>query len=283
MAGELESQGSVIARQRPILGPRGNHSEARLTRATDAFKHDHPGRAGRGRLRLVIPLLLAMTGCSVNVAVPPTALPDALVEPYPLRAGLRYTDSINAFRHEETLPSGEDWTIDLGRSSRVMLASVANDLFTSVVELEKQDPVPDALDLLMEAEVEAFEFALPAQTVNEDYTVWIRYRIRVYDADGNEQANWPISAYGKASDDAIMSGRRTALQQAAGLAIRDAAVLLLTRFGKDAQLAGNQLAGEEAVEPPAIEPPADLPPGATPPGSTSGPRDGSEQERLVYD
>ena len=156
-------------------------------------------------------------------------------------------------------------------------------MFTDVVELEAGDPVPSSIDLLMEADVEAFEFALPSQTVNEDYTVWIRYRIRVYDADGNEQASWPISAYGKASDDAIMSGRKTAMQQAASLAIRDAAVLLLTRFGKDAQLAGNQLKGSEIIEPPAIEAPAELPPGAAPPGNTSGPGEAPDEERLVYE
>ena len=135
---------------------------------------------------------------------------------------------------------------------------------------------PDGIDLLVEPSLVALEFAVPAQTVTKDYAVWIRYNIRVYDAQGQLQADYALSAYGKAARESLLGGTESALRSAASLAIRDAAVLLLTRFEREAGLAGRQLGGLAATQGPAggvggaTPPKPETPPAAdTPPTETA--------------
>ena len=207
-----------------------------------------------------------LAGCSTNVRLKDTRLPDALVEPYPLTVGLRFGKDIEAFSYEETLPAGGKYTIDLGRASALMFRSTLDDMFAAVVAVPSGDAPPEGIDLLIEPSLVALEFAVPAQTVTKDYAVWIRYQVKVYDADGKLQADYPMSAYGKAARESMMGGTQDALQSAASLAIRDAAVLLLTGFERDAKLSTRQLAGLAAADtptgttaetPPKPEPPVD--------------------------
>lgn len=213
---------------------------------------------------LVIGLAL-LAGCSTNVRLKDTRLPDALVEPYPLTVALRFGKDIEAFAYEETLPTGGKYTIDLGRASALMFRSTLEDMFAGVVPVPAGERPPEGVDLLIEPSLVALEFAVPAQTVTKDFAVWIRYQVKVYDAEGNPQADYALSAYGKAARESMMGGTQDALQSAASLAIRDAAVLLLTGFEREAKLSTRQLAGLAAAEtpaataetPPKTEPPAD--------------------------
>jgi hypothetical protein len=60
--------------------------------------------------------------------------------------------------------------------------------------------------------------------------VWIRYRIKIFDSQGNQIANWPISAYGKSLTTTF--GSDQALRRAAVLAMRDAAALVILQMDK---------------------------------------------------
>ena len=86
------------------------------------------------------------------------------------------------------------------------------------------------LDAFIEPSIDAFEFSVPHQSQTEEFAVWIRYRIKIYDGDGNQVANWPISAYGK-SQTTMFSGDAS-LRHAAVLAMRDAAALVIMQMDK---------------------------------------------------
>jgi hypothetical protein len=102
-------------------------------------------------------------------------------------------------------------------------------MFENVIVLnDGDDPKTLAIDALIEPSIDAFEFSVPNQSKTDSFAVWIRYRIRVFDFDGNEVANWPVSAYGK-SQTASVSGSQ-ALQRAAILAMRDAAALMIIKL-----------------------------------------------------
>ncbi len=206
----------------------------------------------RIRMGIMIALLGVLAGCSTAVRLPDTRLPDALVEPYPLTVALRYGKDIESFVYTETLPSGGDYSIDLGRASAIMFESTFGDMFTGVVPVAAGTRPPDGIDLLVEPSLVALEFALPAQTVTKDYAVWIRYQMKVYDAQGQLQADYFLSAYGKAARESIMSGTESALRSATSLAIRDAAVLLLTGFERESALGKRQLAGLAAAQQPTV-------------------------------
>ena len=180
-----------------------------------------PGRLTNPKRLALALILLSVAGCSTTVKMTPEPLPKALVEPYPLTAALRFGDSIEKFVYEETLPGGAKYTIDLGAASAKMFRATLKDMFSSVVDVPSGTRPPDGVDLLVEPSLLALEFALPSQTVTKDYAVWIKYRVKVYDDEG---------------------GQESALTSAASLALRDAAVLLLTRFEKETALSERQLA-----------------------------------------
>lgn len=193
-------------------------------------------------------LCLALGACATTVQVEPIRLPEPLVTTLPLSVAARYPESMIDFVYEETLPSGDQITFEIGRATQTMLATTLAKMFSQYQELPL-DAQPDRdIDLLIEPSIAALEFALPSQNVSKDYSVWVKYRIKVFDRQGLLQADFPLAAYGKTAPTSAVGGRAKALKLAAGLALRDAAVLLLTGFAEDAKLADHQLASSSASQ-----------------------------------
>jgi hypothetical protein len=71
-------------------------------------------------------------------------------------------------------------------------------MFTDFVVIEENsDPGELPIDALIEPTIDAFEFSVPSQSQTDEFAVWIRYRIKIFDREGVQVANWPIAAYGK--------------------------------------------------------------------------------------
>ena len=156
-------------------------------------------------------------------------IPEPLLEQIPISVGLRMTDDFERFVHEEKVYGREEWSIDLGRSNAALFEQLFAHMFASVTVLGPDDnPQLMPLDALVEASIDAFEFATPEQSNSDAFAVWIRYRLRVYDSEGELVSNWPVSAYGK-SQTTVM-GNDEALRRAAVLAMRDAAALMIMKF-----------------------------------------------------
>ncbi len=192
-----------------------------------------------GRSPAIVALLLAalaLSGCASQVALEDPGLPDPLLVQLPLKVAVRYSAEMENYRHEEEVLGGQKWSISLGSANKILFNHLFDSMFEEVVEVGPDtDVTTTGADALIEASVEAFEFALPAQSRSDAYTVWIRYRLRFFDAEGKEIANWPFSAYGKASD-AGMFGADEALAKAAVLAMRDAAAMIGLRFARETGL-----------------------------------------------
>ncbi len=47
------------------------------------------------------------------------------------------------------------------------------------------------IDALVEPSNGVFEFSVPGQSRTSSFAVWIRYRIKIFDSEGNLFANWP--------------------------------------------------------------------------------------------
>ncbi len=190
---------------------------------------------------------LVISGCSNQVALDDPALPEPLLTQLPLKVAVRYSPEMDDYSYEEEVLGRERWTIHLGAANKLLFRHLFDAMFTEVVEVEPaSDPSEAGADALIEASIEAFEFALPAQSRTDAYTVWIRYRLRVFDAEGTEITNWPISAYGKAASESNF-GSGGALKRAAVLAMRDAAAMVGMRFARETGLGnpGGSMPGGE--------------------------------------
>lgn len=174
-------------------------------------------------------LAAVVAGCGSNVRLDPPTIPQPLFESIPVSVGVRMPKNFEHFVHEENVLGSEEWTIDLGRSNVVFFSQLFSYMFADVTILGKEhDPPLSSFDAVIEPSIDAFEFSVPNQTKTESFAVWIRYRIKIFDRDGEMIANWPLSAYGKSLT--TMLGGSDALQRAAVLAMRDAAALMILRF-----------------------------------------------------
>ena len=176
-------------------------------------------------------MVAVISGCGSQVSIEDPTIPDPLIDKLPMKVGGRYPEAFDHFVHLERVIGKEKWTIDLGASNRLLFTQLFSSMFTEYEVVDADADIRDlGLDALIEPSIDAFEFSVPKQSQTEEFAVWIRYRIKIYDGEGNQVANWPISAYGKAQT-TLFTGD-AALRRAAVLAMRDAAALVIMQMDK---------------------------------------------------
>jgi hypothetical protein len=179
-------------------------------------------------------------------------IPEPLIDQLPLKVAARYPEVFDNFVHEEQVIGKEKWLIDLGRANRLLFTQLFGSMFTEFTVLEDgMDPRDGDFDALIEPSIDAFEFSVPSQSQTDDFAVWIRYRIKIFDKNGTQIANWPIAAYGKSLS--TMFGGDEALQRAAILAMRDAAALIILQMDKATGI--SKLSQASAQQAPALPAP----------------------------
>ncbi len=160
--------------------------------------------------------------------VAPT-IPPPLTDKIPISVGLRIPANFNNFVHEESVFGREQWSIDLGDANAALFRQLFGHMFDRVsIVGTNDDPKLMDIDALVEPTIDAFEFSTPAQSKTQAFAVWIRYRLKIFDHDGNLVSDWPVSAYGKSQTTAL--NKSDALQRAAVLAMRDAAALMIIKL-----------------------------------------------------
>jgi hypothetical protein len=109
-------------------------------------------------------------------------------------------------------------------------------MFDNVIVLGPDDDALEyTFDALIEPKIEGVEFSVPNQSKTDAFSVWIRYRMQIFDSAGNSAASWTVSAYGKSQKQGL--GGSSSLQRAAVLAMRDAAALILLQMNKATKMA----------------------------------------------
>jgi hypothetical protein len=197
---------------------------------------------------------LGACGGSQVKLVDPT-IPEPLIDKLPLSVAARYPENFAHFVHEEVVIGKEKWSIDLGRANELLFTQLFGAMFTDYRVIQQDTDARDlGIDALIEPTIDAFEFSVPAQSQTEEFAVWIRYRIKIFDSQGNEIANWPISAYGKSQTTTF--GSDEALRRAAVLAMRDAAALVILQMDKATGIS-KLSAAIHGPDMPAEPPPAD--------------------------
>ena len=197
-------------------------------------------------------MLIATSGCSTHVTLQNPTIPDPLVEALPLSVAVRYPEAFQHYVHKEKVIGKDEWTIDMGRANSMLFTQLFGAMFADCTVIGEPpaaredddtarpvrcdfvppgtDPGSLPIDALIEPSIDAFEFSVPEQSQTDSFAVWIRYRLKIYDAQGNEIANWPLSAYGKSMS--TFMGSDEALRHAAVLAMRDAAALVVLQMDR---------------------------------------------------
>jgi hypothetical protein len=176
-------------------------------------------------------LLLLGAACSQSLIIP-DRVPEPLIEPLPLRAGLYYTPAFSTYRHVSAPDEEPTWDISLGAANTGLFDRLGKRLFreTAQVGALPQPGNPARLDVIIEPAVDAFEISLPEQSTADQYAVWIRYTVRVYGPDGQLLTAWKLSGYGEAGKNALQPAR--SMEEATILAMRDAAATISIEFAR---------------------------------------------------
>ncbi len=196
-------------------------------------------------------LILGLAGCGSNVKLDAPTIPAPLIVMIPASVGLRLPPEFQHYVHDEEIMGREKWSIDLGNSNAALFTQLFGFMFEKVTMVSADaDPADLPIDALIEPSIEAFEFSVPNQSKTDAFAVWIRYRIKVFDQQGIEVANWPVSAYGKSQKTSISGSQ--ALQRAAILAMRDAAALMIMKLDEATGI--GRLAADRSGTGPLAEP-----------------------------
>jgi hypothetical protein len=187
-------------------------------------------------LRCSIVFALLMTGCASNVSVEAPSIPAPHIDRLPLDIALRIPAEFNNFVHEENVLGREKWSINLGSANAKFFEQLFGYMFDNVIVIGPDDDALEyTFDALIEPKIEGFEFSVPNQSKTDAFSVWIRYRMQIFDSAGNSAASWTVSAYGKSQKEGL--GGSKSLQRAAVLAMRDAAALILLQMNKATKIA----------------------------------------------
>lgn len=174
----------------------------------------------------------ALYGCGGSqVTLQDPSIPKPLIDQLEISVAARMPAAFDNFVHQEQVIGKEKWTINLGRSNRLLFTQLFGSMFSDFTVIEEDEDARDLqIDALIEPSIDAFEFSVPSQSQTDEFAVWIRYRLKIFDAKGVQVANWPIAAYGKTQ--ATTFNGDEALRRAAVLAMRDAAALIILQMDK---------------------------------------------------
>ena len=169
-------------------------------------------------------------GCASSVDIQ-SEFPLPLIEPLPVRVGLIYDELFVRYEYFEEIPRQATWTIFLGDANQVLLDGLAQSMFLEAYPVESF-PLTSTdvlrLDGVLQPELEKFEFDVPIGGNNEFVEVWMQYRLKLFDTDGELVTDWPVSGYGKAE----LGNKEAALNRATVVAMREVGAAVSTRFGE---------------------------------------------------
>ncbi len=176
---------------------------------------------------------LMVGGCSKEVVVE-TTFPDPVVPSLGLAAGVHYAEALRNYDYTEDLPNDVEWSFTLGEANVKMFNRALGALFVNLTTVDQPGGTGapfDGLDLVVEPTIDAFEFSLPRQSRSDQYAVWIRYNLAIYEPDGQLITKWPVSAYGQADSRLLRGGG--AMEAAVVRAMRDAIANIVIGLPKE--------------------------------------------------
>lgn len=187
------------------------------------------------RLLATVALLPLVTACD-HALVIPDRFPEPVVATLPLDMALLYSPEFASYRYREETEGGTEWVIDLGKANVALFDTISRRLFRSTVRIEALPAggTPQAYSAILAPSVEAFEFSLPEQSATDQYSVWIRYNLKVYGPDGALVTSWNVSAYGESAASMLQPAR--SMEQATTTALRDAGATISVDFASEAKI-----------------------------------------------
>jgi hypothetical protein len=178
-------------------------------------------------------LTCLLSACAANTITLSGTFPSPLVRKLPLTVGVYYPDELKnySFIEFDDNTGKDQYIIQSGTSQVELFNTLLPALFQNVVMLESLDNVQNntSLDAVFVPAIEEFQLGLPAKTRLNVYEIWVKYNMRLSNANGDYIADWVMTAYGKAPEETFQSVD-SGVQDAAIVAMRDLAASFTIGF-----------------------------------------------------
>lgn len=172
---------------------------------------------------LVLVVTIFIGGCASSIVVKPD-IPIPLVEKLPINAGLIYTDTFKNYVYLESEKKRNSLkSLDFALAQTTMFDQVFS-VLTNLVSLDDS-----SMHLSIEPEILDFQYSSPSETKLKQYEVWLKYRLKLRDANNASIADWTIKGYGKTPTGALTSAS-SAFNSATNIALRDVGAQLAIKF-----------------------------------------------------
>ncbi len=202
-----------------------------------------PARAERGRRLargLALPALALLAGCGTTQFEAQPVIPTPLITRIPVVVGVHVPQEFREAVHREK-HDGVEYQIAFGKAQSEGFERLLNAMFTRVVpvaSLEAGAVTDPEVRGVFEPVLEEFSFVTPRDTGTPLYAVSLKYRINAYTPAGKAVDSWTFTGYGAQASGSLPGQGKTALQQAAGLAMRDAGAKIAVEFREQAIVRG---------------------------------------------
>lgn len=201
------------------------------------------GRAGRGARwtrRVPWALLALLAGCGTTQFEAQPVIPPPLITRIPVVVGVHMPAQFREAVHREK-HDGTDYAIVLGKAQADGFGRLMDAMFTRVVPVSSTDAgaaTDPEIRGVLEPVLEELSFVTPRDTGTALYAVSLKYRINAYAPDGRLVDSWTFTGYGAQAVGSVPGQGTAALQQAAGMAMRDAGTKLAVEFREQAIVRG---------------------------------------------
>jgi hypothetical protein len=176
---------------------------------------------------------LLLAGCTSSFNLQTQAqVPTPVVSQLPLTMGIYYDDNFRHYVYEENTDDRKNWHIDNSKSRIALFQQILPSMFQKVQEVSGTSATAgEQVDAILSPQVEEMQLSLPKETYSDLYEAWIRYKIQLFQPDGELIAEWPLTGYGKA-EKGFFNNRSKGLNSAIDQALRDIGAKLAIGFSK---------------------------------------------------
>ena len=186
---------------------------------------------------ILLTLIVFVSGCtSQSITISTSVPPPLVISNGDLRVVSFFNDNVNnyQFKSEELEKADSSWEINFQDTQRKIFTIVLNAFFDNNNISDTFDNISDtSADLIIGFNLESFEFLTPQIASSDKYSVWIKYKLNLYDQNKDLIQSWSITGYGEQLTGAFKGN--DAILNAINLALRDVGANLTIKLENDMQ------------------------------------------------
>lgn len=181
---------------------------------------------------LILVLISSCTSQSITIS---SSIPSPLVQKNQNISIITvYEDEIKNYLFESTPIETTDytWDIDFQDAQKKIFNTIFDSFFSNTMERESFDSVnKNEADILITVDLDKFEYLTPQLASNDKFSIWFKYKIRLYDSELALVQNWDITGYGEQATGAFDNNESMA--SAINIALRDVGANLTIQLEKE--------------------------------------------------